>query len=121
MILADKNDKRTRRKHSIRLKVVGSAERPRLSVYRALNHIYAQVVDDTRGVTLAAASSLSADVKSQPKGKGKIETAKRVGDAIAKACLSKKIEQVVFDRNGFDYHGRVAALAQGARAGGLKF
>ena len=71
MIIADKNDKRGRRKRSIRLKVVGSAERPRLSVYRALNHIYAQVVDDTRGVTLAAASSLHAEVKGTPKGKGK--------------------------------------------------
>ena len=121
MINADKNDKRSRRKYSIRLKVVGSTERPRLSIYRSLNHIYAQVVDDTRGATLAAASSLSADVKGQPKGKGKTETAKRVGALIAKVCLDKKIEQVVFDRNGFDYHGRIAAVAQGAREGGLKF
>lgn len=123
MIKPDKNDKRGRRKYSIRLKVVGSEERPRLSVYRSLNHIYAQVVDDTKGTTLAAASSLSKEVKAvpKPKGKGKVEASKAVGAAIAKACLDKKINQVVFDRNGFDYHGRVAAVAQAAREAGLKF
>jgi large subunit ribosomal protein L18 len=121
MIKSDKNDRRNRRKHSIRLKVVGSAERPRLSVYRSLKHIYAQVVDDTRGATLAAASSNLAEVRSQPKAKGKIDVAKKVGEQVAKACLAKNINQVVFDRNGFDYHGRVAAVAKGARDAGLKF
>jgi large subunit ribosomal protein L18 len=121
MIGVDKNEKRSRRKRTIRLKVVGSTERPRLSVYRSLNHIYAQVVDDTRGTTLAAASSLSEEIKGAPKGKGKISVAQKVGELVAKNCLSKKIEQVVFDRNGFEYHGRVAAVAKGARDGGLKF
>lgn len=118
MIGTEKNAKRSRRKHTIRLKVVGSPERPRLSVYRSLKHIYAQVIDDTQGVTLAAATSRASDA---PKVKGKTAAAKLVGEQLAKLCLEKKIEQVVFDRNGFDYHGRVAAVAQGARDGGLKF
>lgn len=124
MIIQDKNDKRLRRRNTIRLKVVGSPERPRLSVYKSLKHIYAQVVDDTRGATLAYVSSLSADVKGEPKGpgnKGKTSVAKRVGARLAKLCLEKHIDKVVFDRNGFGYHGRVAAVADGAREGGLKF
>ena len=121
MIGIDKTEKRQRRKHSIRLKVVGSPERPRLSVYRSLKHIYAQVVDDTQGTTLAAASSLTAAVKGEPRGKGKTTVAKRVGEELAKICLAKNIDKVVFDRNGFDYHGRVAAVAQAARDAGLKF
>jgi large subunit ribosomal protein L18 len=121
MIGIDKSEKRARRKHSIRLKVVGSSERPRLSVYRSLKHIYAQVVDDTTGTTLAAASTLTAGVKGQPKGKGKTAVAKRVGEELAKLCLARNIDKVVFDRNGFDYHGRVAAVAQAARDAGLKF
>ena len=90
-------------------------------MYRSLKHIYAQVIDDTRGATLASASTLTAETKGQPKGEGKIAIAKRVGEQLAKICLAKKIEKVVFDRNGFDYHGRVAAVAQGARDAGLKF
>jgi large subunit ribosomal protein L18 len=121
MISPDKKEQRARRKHSIRLKIVGSAERPRLSVYRSITHIYAQVIDDTRGATVAAASSLSAEITGAPKGKGKTEVAKKVGELIAKSCLAKQIEQVVFDRNGFGYHGRVAAVAEGARSAGLKF
>jgi large subunit ribosomal protein L18 len=121
MIGIDKTEKRARRRHSIRLKVVGSTERPRLSVYRSLKHIYAQVIDDTQGKTLAAASTLTAEVKGQPKGKGKSAVAKRVGEQLAKICLAKNIDKVVFDRNGFDYHGRVEAVAQGARDAGLKF
>ena len=121
MIGTDKNERRSRRKHTIRLKIVGSSERPRLSVFRSARHVYAQVVDDTQGVTLAAASTLAEDVKSQGKAKSKVEAAKRVGEAVAKACLAKNIGQVVFDRNGFDYHGRIAAIAQGARDAGLKF
>jgi large subunit ribosomal protein L18 len=120
MIGIDKSEKRTRRKRTIRLKVVGSTERPRLSVYRSLKHIYAQVVDDTTGATLAAASTLTPDVKALPKGEGKTAVAKRVGEHLAKVCLAKNIGKVVFDRNGFDYHGRVAAVAQGARDGGLE-
>jgi large subunit ribosomal protein L18 len=123
MINQIKNETRARRQRSIRLRVVGSQERPRLSVYKSLKHIYAQVVDDTKGVTLAFASSLSPEVKAQAKSKagGKREIAKRVGELVAKKCVGQNIEKVVFDRNGFAYHGRMASVADGARAAGLKF
>ncbi len=115
---------RERRKLRIRKTVVGTAERPRLSVFRSAKHIYAQVIDDTTGSTLAAASTLSKDLQAPvaegPKPK-KSDLAKRVGALVAKMCLSKKIEQVVFDRNGYQYHGRISALAKGARDAGLKF
>ena len=114
-----KLEQRKARKVSIRKKVAGTTERPRLSVYRSLNNIYAQVIDDSAGKTLAAASTLSPELK-DAKGK-KAELAKKVGGLVAKKCLEAKIEQVVFDRNGFNYHGRVAAVAEGAREGGLKF
>ncbi len=110
---------RERRKAHIRKKVEGNQERPRLSVYRSLNHIYAQVIDDVSSKTLAAASTLSPELK-DGKGKKK-ELAKEVGKLIAKKCQEKKIAAVVFDRNGFMYHGRIAAVAEGAREGGLKF
>ena len=114
-----KQNLRQRRKVHIRKKVEGSTERPRLSVYRSLNHIYAQVIDDTSSKTLAAASTLSPELK-DGKGKKK-DQAKEVGKLIAKKCQEAKIEAVVFDRNGFMYHGRIAAVAEGAREGGLKF
>ncbi len=114
-----KRDLRARRKASIRKKVEGSVERPRLSVYRSLNHIYAQVIDDISGKTLVAASTLSPELL-QSKGKKK-ELAKEVGKLVAKKCQAAKIDAVVFDRNGFMYHGRIAAVAEGAREGGLKF
>ena len=110
---------RQRRKAHIRKRVEGSQERPRLSVYRSLSHIYAQVIDDVSGKTLAAASTLSPELK-DGKGKKK-ELAKQVGKLVAKKCQEAKIAAVVFDRNGFMYHGRVAAVAEGAREGGLKF
>ncbi len=110
---------RERRKAHIRLKVEGSTERPRLSVYRSLNHIYAQVIDDAAGKTLVAASTLSPELK-DGKGKKK-DLAKEVGKLLAKKCQEKQIAAVVFDRNGFMYHGRIAAVAEGAREGGLKF
>ena len=110
---------RHKRAATIRKRVVGDADRPRLSVYRSLNHIYAQVIDDATGKTLAAASTLSPELKD---GKGKkSELAKEVGKLVAKKCSEAKIEAVVFDRNGFNYHGRIAAVADGAREGGLKF
>jgi large subunit ribosomal protein L18 len=113
---------RLRRKVHIRKKVEGSQERPRLSVYRSLNHIYAQVIDDTSGKTLAAASTLSPELKEGKAGKGKKkELAKEVGKLVAKKCQEAQIAAVVFDRNGFMYHGRIAAVAEGAREGGLKF
>jgi large subunit ribosomal protein L18 len=121
MINQAKNETRARRQRSIRLRVVGSHERPRLSVYKSLKHIYAQVVDDAEGTTLVFASSLSPELKAQAKPGGKRETAKRVGELLAKKCIGQNIEKVVFDRNGFAYHGRVASVAEGARAGGLKF
>ena len=110
---------RLRRKAHIRKNVEGSQGRPRLSVYRSLNHIYAQVIDDATGKTLAAASTLSPEIK-DGKGKKK-ERAKEVGKLVAKKCQEAKIAAVVFDRNGFMYHGRIAAVAEGAREGGLKF
>ena len=112
-IIQKKRELRDRRKARIRLKVSGSQERPRLSVYRSLNHIYAQVIDDASGKTIASASTLSPELKG---GKGKKrELAKEVGKLVAKS------QAVVFDRNGFNYHGRIAAVAEGAREGGLKF
>lgn len=114
-----KQELRQRRKAHIRKKVEGSPDRPRLSVYRSLNHVYAQVIDDTSGKTLAAASTLSPELL-QSKGKKK-ELAKEVGKLVAKKCQDKQIAAVVFDRNGFMYHGRIAAVAEGAREGGLKF
>ena len=108
---------RARRKRRIRKKIEGSAERPRLTVFRSAKHIYAQVIDDLGGRTLAASSSLG---RERSEG-GKTGTALAVGEAVAAVCVGKKISQVVFDRNGYLYHGRVKALAEGARKGGLRF
>ena len=112
---------RERRKLRIRKKVNGTAERPRLSVFRSAKHIYAQVIDDATGKTLAHASTLSKDLKGTLGEDKKTEAAKKVGALVAKICISKKIDHVVFDRNGYLYHGRVSALADAAREGGLKF
>ena len=101
----------------IRRKVRGTAERPRLAIFRSLNHIYAQLVDDDSGQTLASASTVEKDLRGATGGN--IEAAERVGRAIAERALAKGIEQVVFDRGGFRYHGRVKALADAARAAGL--
>ena len=107
---------RTRRKLRIRKKVQGTAERPRLSVFRSAKHIYAQVIDDVGGQTIASASSIA----SNPDG-SKVDAAKSVGNTVAKACIDKGVDQVVFDRSGYRYHGRVRALAESAREAGLKF
>ena len=112
---------RERRKLRIRKKVNGTAERPRLSVFRSARHIYAQVIDDTSGKTLAAASTLSKDLEGKLAEDNKVEAAKKVGTLIAKACKDKGITKIVFDRNGYLYHGRVSALAQAARDAGLEF
>ena len=112
---------RDRRKARIRKKISGDPARPRLSVFRSARHIYAQVVDDTGGGTLAAASTLSPDLKGTLEEDSKTAAAKKVGALIAKMCLEKKLEQVVFDRNGYLYHGRVRALADAAREAGLNF
>lgn len=105
---------RARRKLRIRKKVFGTAERPRLCVFRSAKHIYVQVIDDTQGRTIAAASSTK-------QGGSKVSLAEAVGSDVAKACLEKGVEQVVFDRGGYRYHGRVRALAESAREAGLKF
>lgn len=110
-----------KRHRTIRLKVSGTAEFPRLAVYRSTKHIYAQLIDDVNHVTLASASSNDKDLKEQLKHGGNIEAAKVVGAAIAKKAKAKGIECVVFDRGGFLYHGRVAALADSAREAGLMF
>jgi large subunit ribosomal protein L18 len=112
---------RERRKARIRKRISGTSERPRLSVFRSARHIYAQVVDDTGGGTLAAASTLSPDLKGTLEEDDKTGAAKKVGALIAKMCLERKVEKVVFDRNGFLYHGRIKALAEAAREAGLSF
>jgi large subunit ribosomal protein L18 len=112
---------RERRKLRIRNKVNGTAERPRLSVFRSARHIYAQVIDDASGKTLAAASTLSKELEGTLEEDNKVAAAKKVGKLIATACKAKGITKIVFDRNGYLYHGRVSALAQAARDGGLEF
>ncbi len=111
-------EKRTAR---IRRKLSGTAERPRLSVYKSLKHMYAQIVDDTTGRTLVSVSTGSKALKDEVKEDDKTAAAKKVGAAIARAALDKGVKQVVFDRNGFDYHGRIAAVAEAAREAGLEF
>jgi large subunit ribosomal protein L18 len=116
-----KTDTRLRRKKRIRKDVQGTSERPRLTVFRSNKHIYAQVIDDETRRSLATASTLSKAVAAVLDGKDKVARAKAVGEAVAKAAKDKGITKVVFDRNGYAYHGRVSALADGAREGGLEF
>ncbi len=113
----DKNEARLRRHRRVRGKISGTAARPRLDVFRSAKHIYAQLIDDEAGVTLAAASTLDKDFNGYG---GNIDAATAVGKNIAKKALDKGITEVVFDRGGFVYHGRVKAVAEGAREGGLK-
>ncbi|GAG70485.1 unnamed protein product [marine sediment metagenome] len=112
---------RYRRHARIRAKVEGITSRPRLCVFRSFNHIYAQVIDDSRGHTLTSASTLDPEIKSEAAGKTKTGKSELVGSLIAKQALSEGIKQVVFDRGGYKYHGRVKALAEAARKEGLKF
>ncbi len=118
---SDKNADRQKRHLRLRNKVKGSSERPRLNVYRSLNHIYAQVIDDVAGNTLASASSLEKDVKAQAAGLSKREAAKLIGTLVAQRAIEKGVKTVVFDRGGYIYTGRVATLAEGAREAGLEF
>ncbi|HAT68157.1 MAG: 50S ribosomal protein L18 [Candidatus Yonathbacteria bacterium RIFOXYC2_FULL_47_9] len=113
--ITTKTEKRIRRHRRIRAKVIGTAERPRLAVFKSNVYIYAQLIDDTKGVTLAASSDMGL------KGKTKTERSKLAGEALAKAAKIKGVTQVTFDRGGFIYTGRVRALAEGAREGGLEF
>ena len=112
---------RHRRHVRIRAKVKGTTSAPRLCVFRSLNHIYAQVVDDSQGHTLVSASTLDAEIRNDKVGKSKADRAGLVGSMVAERALSKGIKQVAFDRGGYKYHGRVKALAEAARQGGLKF
>ena len=112
---------RERRKLRVRKKISGDQERPRLSVFRSSKHIYAQIVDDTKGGTLAHASTLSKELKGQLDGKNKTDEAKAVGKLLGEIAKKKGITKVAFDRNGFIYHGRIKALADAAREAGLQF
>ena len=112
---------RDRRRLRIRQRIEGTSERPRLAVFRSAKHIYAQVVDDVAGTTVAHASTLSREVRADVADATKVDAAKKVGQTIAKLLLAKGIDRVVFDRSGYLYHGRIRALADAARTAGLKF
>jgi large subunit ribosomal protein L18 len=117
----NKNNDRKMRAERVRAKISGTMERPRLNVFRSLNNIYAQVIDDTKGITLASASTMDKNIAKSIEGKTKQEAAFIVGQAIAKNAMSKGVKQVVFDRAGYQFTGRVKALADGARDAGLEF
>ena len=117
----DRQAVRQKKHKRVRKTVFGTVNRPRLAVFRSLNHIYAQLINDDLGVTLVAASSLDADFKTTEEAGGTVAGAKKVGELVAKRALEKNIKQVVFDRGGNLYHGRIAALADSAREAGLDF
>jgi large subunit ribosomal protein L18 len=117
----DRRKARLRRHRRVRKRVVGTKDRPRVNVFRSLAHIYAQVIDDSRGETLVSASTIDREVEPKLKGLSKTERAGVVGKILAERALEKGITEVVFDRGGYKYHGRVRALAEAAREGGLKF
>jgi len=117
----DRNVARKKRHLRVRKKVYGTAARPRLNVFRSLKHIYAQIIDDDRGITLVAASSLDPSIREGNGSCGNKETARKVGLLLGKKAMEKGIKQVVFDRGGYLYHGRVKELAEGAREAGLEF
>ena len=116
-----KQKSRTQRKRRIRGNTTGNCECPRMSVYRSLNHFYVQLIDDTASKTILSVSTLSKELKGKLKKTGNVDAARAVGELLAEKALKTNIRKVVFDRNGFLYHGRVKALADGARAGGLEF
>lgn len=113
--------RRERRQRRVRAKVVGTPARPRLNVFRSNRHMFAQIIDDSKGFTLAAASTLDADLRPQAAKLNKKDEAKAVGKLIAQRALEKGLKKVVFDRGGYEYHGRIKSLAEGAREGGLEF
>jgi large subunit ribosomal protein L18 len=121
MSVKSRAQQRARRHARVRAHVAGTPECPRLNVFRSLAHIYAQLIDDSTGKTLVSASSVDAELKAQMAGKKKSEQAKLVGRAVAERAQASGLKQVVFDRGGYKYHGRVKALADGAREGGLEF
>jgi large subunit ribosomal protein L18 len=112
---------RLKRKKRVRSHMAGTTERPRLNIFRSVKHIYAQAIVDATGKTLVSASTLSPELRGSLDRSGNVEAAKKVGELLAKKCLEKGIQKVVFDRNGYLYHGRVRALAEAARTGGLIF
>jgi large subunit ribosomal protein L18 len=121
MSVKSRTEQRMRRHVRVRAHVAGTPEHPRLNVFRSLANIYVQLIDDSTGTTLVAASTIDADLKGQMAGKKKSEQAKLVGLAVAERAKAKGLKQVIFDRGGYKYHGRVKALADGAREGGLEF
>ena len=122
MIKKDRTLRRERIKVSVRKKIYGTPERPRLTVYRSLNDIYGQIIDDVSGKTILSVSSISKEVREEVAAtKTKVAKSTVIGKVLAQKAIEKNISTVVFDRNGYLYHGRVKALAEGARAGGLKF
>jgi len=121
MAIKKRAEQRERRHRRVRAHVSGTAERPRLNVYRSLAHIYAQVIDDVNGTTLCSASTVDAELKAGLAGKKKAEQAQLVGATVAARAKAQGVTRVIFDRGGYKYHGRVKALADGARAGGLEF
>jgi large subunit ribosomal protein L18 len=120
-ISIDTRAQRARKRERIRTRISGTTERPRLSVFKSNKHIYAQVIDDETGRTIAAASTLDEEIAAEAKKLKKAEEAGLVGALVARRCLEKKVDRIVFDRGGFPYHGRVKALADAAREAGLKF
>lgn len=121
LLREDRNQARQVRHLRVRKKVVGTSERPRLNVFRSNRHIYAQIIDDTQGHTLVAASTMDPELRGKLPNGGNVAAARAVGELLARRALEKGIKAVVYDRGGYLYHGRVAALAEGARAGGLEF
>lgn len=117
----ERNATRKKKHRRLRFQLTGTSEKPRLNIFRSNSQIYAQIIDDTVGTTMVAASSLEKDIQSEINGLNKKETAKFIGKLVAQRAVKKGIKQVVFDRGGYIYHGRVAALAEGAREGGLEF
>ncbi|ANY74222.1 MULTISPECIES: 50S ribosomal protein L18 [Paenibacillus] len=117
----DKNKARLKRHLRVRKKIQGTAERPRLNVFRSSKHIYAQLIDDVAGVTLASASTLDKELSSDIQNGGNVESARKVGELVAKRAAEKGYKSVVFDRGGYLYHGRIQALAEAAREAGLEF
>jgi large subunit ribosomal protein L18 len=118
---ADKNKARKRRHFRVRRKIAGTGLRPRLNVFRSTKHIYAQIIDDSKGVTLVSASTVDPELKGQVSHGGNVEAAKAVGTLIAKRAVEAGLKEVVFDRGGYLYHGRIQALADAAREAGLEF
>ena len=121
MDIEKKKESHLKRKRRIRRKISGSPSRPRLNVYRSNKHIYAQIIEDTTGTIVVVASTISKELKNKFKNLKKTEAAKKIGEFVAKKAIAKGIDRSVFDRGGFLYHGRIKAVAEGAREAGLKF